>query len=155
MRATLNNFLTKYKNEDLYFLHADMWPYTDSDYRCLNVGVQEPNMINIALGLSSQGKKVIVYGVVGFNLYKGYEQLKFYRKTLGDNITLINAGANGCYSHLGVGHTLDDDVELMKLLKIPVYQPSTRRSFLSIVCDGIRYNGSRYIQLGWDGCDWE
>ena len=158
MRNTLDIFLSKYKNNDLYFLHADMWGFKKFKYkfpeRCINVGVQEPNMINIALGLSSQGKKVIVYGVAGFNIYKGYEQLKFYRQSFGDNIIFVNAGANGCYSHLGIGHTLDDDHIFMKQLNIPLVEPTTRRDFLHVVCNSIRSPGSIYIRLGHDKCKW-
>lgn len=135
-----------------------MWGFTKfaNKYpnRCINVGVQEPNMVNIALGLASQGKKVIVYGVAGFVIYKGYEQLKFYRKTFGDNIIFVNAGANGCYSHLGIGHTLDDDMEIMQLLDIPVFEPIDRYTFLRAIVNAIREPGSSYIRLGRDNCKW-
>ena len=55
MRATLDKFLSKYDNSDLYFLHADMWGFKRFKERfpdrCINVGIQEPNMVNIAGGL--------------------------------------------------------------------------------------------------------
>lgn len=158
MRKILDRFLSKCKNDNLYFMHADMWRFElfneKNTNRCINVGVQEPNMINIALGLASQGKKVIIYGVAGFNIYKGYEQLKFYRKTFGNNLIFVNAGSNGCYDHLGVGHTLDDDKEIMDLLDIPLFEPKTGKEFLSTLCKCIRNNGSYYIRLGCDDCKW-
>ena len=64
MRRSLDIFLSRYNNPDLYFLHADMWSFprfkNKYPHRCLNIGVQESNMINIAGGLASQGKTVIV-----------------------------------------------------------------------------------------------
>ena len=74
MRKTLNRFLNKYKNKDVYLLHADMFGF--ETFNSINCGIQEPNMVNIACGLASQGKKVIIYGVAGFVLYKAYEQIK-------------------------------------------------------------------------------
>ena len=53
-----------------------MWGF-ETKCNLINCGIQEPNMVNIAAGLASQGKKVIIYGVAGFVLYKAYEQIKF------------------------------------------------------------------------------
>ena len=43
MRNTLDIFLSKYNNPDLYFLHADMWSFKKfkNKYpeRCLNFGI--------------------------------------------------------------------------------------------------------------------
>jgi transketolase len=105
MRATLDKFLSRYNNPDLYFLHADMWGFKRFKERfpnrCINVGIQEPNLVNIAGGLASQGKKVIVYGVAGFIIHRAYEQIKFSVVHFGSSVTFVNAGANGCYSVAG------------------------------------------------------
>ena len=159
MRATLDNFLSKYNNDDVYLLHADMWRHKRFSNRfpnrCINVGVQEPNLINIGLGLSSQGKQPIIYGVAGFVIYKAYEQMKLYRNTLGDNLIFVNAGANGCYSHLGVGHQLDDDFAIMDLLRIKTYEPLTQLEFIQNLKHAIRSTGTHYIRLGWDTAQWK
>ena len=60
MRYTLHKFLNRYQGE-VYLLHCDMWKWTDGNYNIINCGVQEPNMVNIAAGLASQGKRVIIY----------------------------------------------------------------------------------------------
>ena len=91
-------------------MHADMWSFplfkNKFPERCINVGIQEPNMINVAGGLASQGKKVIVYGVAGFVIHRAYEQIKFSVLNFGNNVTFVNAGANGCYSAAGKGLSL-------------------------------------------------
>ena len=107
MRATLNKFLRR--NPDIILLHCDMWGF---DCPSINMGIQEPNMVNIAAGLAYEGKRVIVYGVAGFVLYKSYEQMKLNIKGWAENygsVVFVNAGRNGCYSVCGRGHLVEDD----------------------------------------------
>ena len=153
MRKTLAKFLRRSPN--IILLHCDLWHF---DCPNINCGVQEPNMINIAAGLASQGKQVIVYGVAGFVLYKAYEQIKFNIKGWAENygsIVFVNAGANGCYSACGRGHLLDDDALLMQALAIPLYDPTDRKTFIRTVKEGLQTTGVRYIRLGWDGEVWQ
>ena len=173
MRRALDIFLSRYNNPYLYFLHADMWsfPRFKAKYpqRYLNIGVQETNMINIAGGLASQGKIVIVYGVAGFVYQRAYEQLKFsvthflsnISETesnvthFGKRVTLVNAGANGCYNKCGIGHIPDDDYALMDALNINKYEPQTRQQFIRILKHCIRNKQTNFIRLGWDNCVWK
>ena len=155
MRATLDQFLAD--NPDVIFLHCDMWGFPLAP-NVINCGIGEPNMVNIAAGLASQGKKVIVYGVAGFVIYKSYEQIKMNVKGWAENygsILFCNAGHNGCYSVYGRGHLVDDDYQLMEALDIPLYDPEDRKTFLEVVTEGVQSNGVRFIRLGWDGAPWE
>jgi len=158
MRNTLDIFLSKYNNPDLYFLHADMWSFEKFKRRfperCLNFGIQETNMMNVAGGLASQGKKVIIYGVAGFVYQRAYEQLKFSVVNFGKSVTMINAGHNGCYNRCGIGHLPDDDYHLMNALKIKCYEPNNRKDFLHTVVNCLRSNETNFIRLGWDNCEW-
>ena len=156
MRATLNKFLTRYPGE-IYFLHADMWKWPDGNYKIINCGVQEPTMVNIAAGLASQGKRVIVYGVAGFVIYKAYEQIKLNIKGWAENkgsVVFVNAGHNGCYSVCGRGHLVYDDYKLMDALDIPLYTPPDRKTFIRNVKEGLQRPGVRFIRLGNDGEAW-
>jgi transketolase len=159
MRRALDIFLSRYNNPDLYFLHADMWsfPRFKAKYpqRCLNIGVQETNMINIAGGLASQGKIVIVYGVAGFVYQRAYEQLKFSVTHFGKSVILVNAGANGCYNKCGIGHIPDDDYALMDALSINKYEPQTCQQFIRTLKQCIRNKQTNFIRLGWDNCVWK
>jgi len=157
MRNTLHKFLNRYPGE-VFFLHADMWKWTDGNYNIINCGVQEPNMVNIAAGLASQGKRVIVYGVAGFVIYKAYEQIKLNIKGWAENygsVLFINAGANGCYSICGRGHLLDDDALLMQALDIPLFEPQDCSTFVRTTKEGLQHKGVRYIRLGWDNEVWK
>ena len=157
MRETLHKFLNRYPGE-VYFLHADMWKWTQGNYNIINCGVQEPNMVNIAAGLASQGKKVIIYGVAGFVIYKAYEQIKLNNKGWAEHtgsIVFVNAGHNGCYSICGRGHLVEDDYILMWGLGISLMTPPDRKTFVRNVKEGLQEPGVRFIRLGWDGEQWQ
>ncbi len=158
MRLILHKFLTKLQHPDVYFLHGDMWKWPQADYNIINCGIQEPNMVNIAAGLASQGKKVIVYGVAGFVLYKAYEQMKLYIKGWSEytgSIVFVNAGFNGCYNVCGRGHLVYDDHILLSALEIPLYDPLDGSTFIRNVKEGLQHPGVRFIRLGWDDEVWK
>lgn len=157
MRASLHKFLSRLHNSDVYLLHADMWSFPTAG-NVINCGIQEPNMVNIAAGLASQGKKVIVYGVAGFVVYRAYAQIKLNVKGWAENhgsIIFVNAGHNGCYQVCGRGHLIDDDALLMQALNIPVYTPPDRSTFVRNVKEGLQNNGVYFVRLGWDGAPWK
>lgn len=157
MRQTLHKFLNRYSGE-VYLLHSDLWKWNDCNYKMINCGIQEPNMVNIAAGLASQGKRVIIYGVAGFVIYKAYEQIKLNIKGWAEysgSIVFVNAGANGAYNALGRGHLLDDDTLLMQALDIPLFDPIDRSTFVRNVKEGLQTAGVRYIRLGWDNEVWK
>ena len=157
MRYTLHKFLNRYPGE-VYFLHADMWKWTEGNYKQINCGVQEPNMVNIAAGLASQGKKVIIYGVAGFVIYKAYEQIKLNVKGWAEHhgsIIFVNAGHNGCYSVCGRGHLVADDLQLMQALGIELFDPPDRSTFVRNLKEGLQQKGVRFIRLGWDNAAWK
>jgi transketolase len=156
MRKTLHKFLSKLQHPDVYFMHSDMWGFPTKG-NVINCGVQEANMINIAAGLASQGKKVVIYGVAGFVIYKAYAQIKLNIKGWAENhgsIVFANAGYNGCYQYSGRGHLVYDDHILMQALDIPLYDPPDRRTFLRNVKEGLQTTGVRFIRLGWDNEVW-
>ena len=156
MRATLHKFLNKTQHPDIYLLHADMWGFPTKG-NVINCGIQEPNMVNIASGLASQGKKVIIYGVAGFVIHRSYAQIKMNIKGWAENhgsIVFVNAGRNGCYKVCGRGHLVEDDELLMQALEIPVFTPPDRMTFVRNVKEGLQHTGVRFIRLGWDGETW-
>ena len=152
MRKTLHTFITRAKSKDIYFLHADMWGFPTKG-NVINCGIQEPNMVNIASGLASQGKTVIIYGVAGFVLYKSYEQIKLNVKGWAENhgsIIFVNAGHNGCYSFAGRGHLVNDDAKLCEALDMKLYEPSTKKEFLRLIKTKCKTKGVSFVRLGWD-----
>ena len=150
MRSHLGKYLTK--ND--YILHADMWNIEKFPTRAkvINCGLGESNLLNIAGGLARNGNNVYIYGVAGFIIHR-FEQLKFSCAKFGaqyGKIVICNAGKVG-YDKLGDGHKLDDDIDLMNILNVNIFQPTSLEEF-NIVLDTISdYDtGMFYIQLGKD-----
>ena len=150
MRKTLANILSKSD----YLLHADMWNNKrfPTKAKVIDCSLGESNLLNIAGGLASQGKTVFIYGVAGFIIHR-LEQLKFSCKYFGSytgKIIICNAGKYG-YEKFGIGHSLDDDYQIMKMLDIPFYDPTDLIEFNQILNQiQERKNGIFYIRLGKD-----
>lgn len=150
MRSTLAKLI----QPDEYLLHADMFNTKKfkTKGQVINCGLGESNLLNVAGGLASLGKTVYIYGVAGFIIHR-FEQLKFSCKHFGaevGKIVICNAGKHG-YEELGIGHLLDDDIELMQVLNIDTFQPETLNHFEnSIELIKTKPNGIFYIQLGRD-----
>ena len=73
------------KNKEIVVVTNDMDVFSLRKFkqefpkRFINIGVAEQNMVNVAAGLASEGKKVIVYGISSFVTSRCYEQLKLNR----------------------------------------------------------------------------
>lgn len=146
--------LSKILKSDDYLLHADMWN-TDkfpSDAKVINCGLGESNLLNVAGGLASAGNTVFIYGVAGFIIHR-LEQLKFSCKHFGakhGKIIICNAGKYG-YEKLGIGHLMNDDIQIMDMLSIPYYIPETLTELKYNLQEIAEFNtGIFYIQLGKD-----
>ena len=150
MRRTIAKFL---KSSE-YLLHSDIFNtkrfHTDAIE--INCGLGERNLLNIAGGISSQGKTVWVYGV-GIFVYYRLEQLRFVCKDFGSKegkIILFNAGKIG-YEGLGDAHYTKDASDMMNILDIPFYEPESLMDLNKILkqIESFR-TGIYYIQLGRD-----
>jgi len=150
----MRKYITETIKTDEYLLHADM---LDSDrFPCngnvINCGLGENNLLNVAGGIASQGNTVFIYGVAGFIIHR-FEQLKLSCKLFGANIgkiIIFNAGKIG-YSDFGIGHSIEDDYNICKMLNIPFYAPEdleALKATLKIIEN--KNNGIFYIQLGKD-----
>lgn len=150
MRKTLADFLNKEKCNAMYLLHADMFPYRVHNE--INPGIQEPHLVNVAQGLADLGNTVFIYGVCGFVLYKSIESIKLVLKGNSGTVIFVNAGANGCYEHIGEGHTIKDDLEMCQLLDIKLYEPETKADFLNLMKTLSISSGVHFVRLGFDDC---
>lgn len=135
--------------DNCYFLCADLWNFKfKNNVKKLEMQLSESNIWNIASGLSqSSNKDVYIYGVAGFLIHR-YEGLRSSiaksKEFLKSNIIILNAGKVGYKDYF---HQLHDDLELMKLLDIPVYEPET----IDELKEALNKNDKvKYIRLGKD-----
>ena len=122
--------------------------------RFINVGIGEPNAISIASGLASEGKKVYIYGVAGFMIQRGFEQLKFNIAYWNKKVILVNAGSGLVYNRPGRGHYLPEDIALMRLLpNIEIKIPVDRKDFRNFIRESKNSKTPQYIRLGYDNAE--
>jgi transketolase len=82
----------------------------------LNCGVAEQNMIGMAAGLASEGKKVFVYSIANFPTFRCLEQIRndvCYHEL---PVTIVAIGSGFSYGSLGYTHQALEDISIMRSL---------------------------------------
>jgi len=115
--------------------------------RFINVGVSEQNSVGIAAGLASEGKRVILFGVSGFTIYRGFEQIKFSIGYWKQPVIVVGTGFGWNFYRIGRGHHSPDDIALMSLIpNMKIFAPIDASSLPDII-EKSKGNPS-YIRLG-------
>jgi len=66
----------------------------------------------------------IFYSLVNFLAFRAIEQVRNDVVLQGLNVKFISTGVDNYFEQLGVSHTCgQDDIKLMKLVNMPVYDP--------------------------------
>jgi len=92
--------------------------------RVVNCGIMEQGTVGIAAGMSMSGLIPIVYSMVNFLAFRSIEQIRNDVVLQDLNVKFIATGANNYFKFLGPSHCCGtDDVRLMELIKIKVYNP--------------------------------
>ena len=154
-----DNLFKVYKNnKKIFLLYADQGFFKLNEFiktdasRCINMGISEQNMINVASGLSRCGNKVFVYGISPFLVLKTLEQVKLFLCIGGMDVTMVGSGTGLCYSQDGPTHHTFEDIKIYSIFeKINIYTPSNYENS-SIITKKILKNSSlNYLRLD-KGC---
>jgi transketolase len=84
--------------------------------RFLNMGIAEQNMASFAAGLAMTGKKVIIYNIIPFLLYRCYEQVRndiCYQEV---PVVLVGVGSGLTYAPQGMTHYSVEDLGICQTL---------------------------------------
>jgi transketolase len=82
----------------------------------INCGVAEQNMIGMAAGLASEGKKVFVYSIANFPTFRCLEQIRNDICYHGFPVTIVAIGSGLSYGTLGYTHHAIEDIGIMRAL---------------------------------------
>jgi transketolase len=110
------------KDRDLVFLTDDMDAFSlrrfkqDMPDQFINIGVAEQNMINVAAGLATCGKKVFAYGIASYVTMRCLEQIKVNLCSMNLPVTIIGVGPGFSFEYDGPTHHGVQDVSLMRSL---------------------------------------
>jgi transketolase len=117
--------------------------------RVINFGIIEQGAAGIAAGMSLAGLIPIYYTIVNFIAFRAIEQVRNDVLLQGLNVKFIGTGAKNYFHKLGPSHTCEDqDVEIMKLIKMDVFDPyTTDKSFSDLINDWITSPNAGYIRV--------
>ena len=125
MRNRFSEELVKIANKDktVHIVVADISPAGSMETfqkkykeRFINVGVSEQAMIGIAAGLALQKKKVFVYTIANFSLYRPFEMIRndlCYQKL---PVIVVGMGSGTIYANLGGTHLTQEDISIARSL---------------------------------------
>jgi len=109
----------------------------------------EQGTVGIAAGMSMSGLMPIVYSIVNFLAFRALEQIRNDVVLQNPNVKFIATGVNDYFKFLGPSHCCgDEDIDIMKLIKMNVYNPYTeKRPFSKVIDAWIRDKGPGYIRV--------
>ncbi len=82
----------------------------------MNIGVAEQNMMDVAAGLATGGKKVFVFGICSYITMRSFEQIKFSICSMKLPIVIVGIGAGYSFSFDGPSHHGVNDIAIMRTL---------------------------------------
>lgn len=127
------------KDKQVVFLTGDMDAFSlrkfkeDFPDRFINIGVAEQNMMSVAAGLATCGKRVFTYGINTFVSMRCFEQIKINLCSMNLPVTIIGAGAGFSFGFDGPTHHGTQDLAVMRALpELTIYNPSDSASAAEI-----------------------
>lgn len=155
-KEIINYIVPNFRKDNRYYLLVGDMGFGATDKlkdefpdRVINCGVMEQGMVGIAAGMALAGLKPIVYTIVNFLAFRAIEQIRNDVVLQGINVKFIGTGANDYFGFLGLSHCCDqDDITLMKLVNIKVFDPYTsRKPFSELVQEWINDDKAAYIRV--------
>jgi transketolase len=118
----------------------------------LNAGVAEQNMIGVAAGLASVGRKVFVYSIANFPTFRALEQIRNDICYHGLDVTVVAVGAGVAYGAHGYTHHAVEDISIMRALPdMTVLSPADPLEAKLVARFAVENSGPKYVRLGKNG----
>ena len=125
-------------------IFADKFPE-----RFINVGIQEANLVGVAVGLASCGKIPFISSFASFLVSKGFDQLR-----MGVAFSELNVKVIGSHGGISVGEdgasqmSIEDIALMTSLPGFVVVVPSDEISTRALVLETAKHLGPVYIRTG-------
>ncbi len=129
---------------------ASMTPFFDAfPKQAVEVGIAEQDLVGIAAGLASCGKKAVVASPACFLTTRSYEQCKVdcaYSRT---NVKLVGISGGVSYGQLGMSHHSAQDIAAMAAIPtMRVYLPSDWRQTAKLMDALLDDDQPAYVRVG-------
>lgn len=147
-------YLLGKKDPDFVFITDDMDAFglrkfrNDFPDQFINIGVAEQNMIDVAAGMATAGKKVFTFGICSYVTMRCFEQIKFSVCSMNLPVTIIGVGAGFSFGFDGPTHHGTQDIGIMRMLpEMTIYNPSDDQSTKQSAVLAYKRNSPAYIRL--------
>ena len=115
----------------------------------VEVGIAEQNLVSIAAGLASCGKKPFAVSPASFISTRSYEQCKVDCAYSDTNVKLVGISGGVSYGALGMTHHSAQDIAAMSAIPgMRVYLPSDRHQTRKLFEALLQDDKTAYIRLG-------
>ena len=115
----------------------------------VEVGIAEQNLVSIAAGLASCGKKPYAASPASFITTRSYEQCKVDCAYSNTNVKLIGISGGVSYGALGMSHHSAQDIAAMSAIPgMRVYLPSDRHQTRKLFEALLQDDQTAYVRLG-------
>ncbi len=129
---------------------ASMTPFFNAfPEQSVEVGIAEQNLVSIAAGLASCGKKPWTFSPASFISTRSYEQCKVDVAYSNTNVKLVGISGGVSYGALGMSHHSAQDIAAMSAIpNMRVYLPSDRHQTGKLVEALLQDRQGAYIRVG-------
>ena len=115
----------------------------------VEVGIAEQDLVGIAAGLASCGKKAFAASPASFVTTRSYEQAKVDCAYSNTNVTLIGISGGVSYGALGMSHHSAQDIAAMAAIpNMRVYLPSDRFQTACLIEALLEDDKPAYVRVG-------
>ena len=115
----------------------------------VEVGIAEQNLVSIAAGLASCGKKPVALSPASFLSTRSYEQIKVDCAYSNTNVTLIGISGGISYGALGMSHHSAQDIAAISAVpNMRVYLPSDRHQSGWLIKTLLEDSSPAYVRIG-------
>jgi len=141
-------------NKDIWLLVGDLgfgiFDKIRDDFpdRFINTGAAETAMMDIAVGLSLEGRIPVVYSITPFLIYRPFEVLRTYINHEMINVKIIGSGRDNDYKHDGFSHDATDVKDILSTLpNINQYYPAEKEEIPYLVDCVLHDKNPSFISL--------
>ena len=141
-------------DKDIYFLSADFGAAALDDLRVryknnfIHCGISEQNMIDVAVGLALEGKKVFCYAMAPFISLRALEQIKTGPGIMNLPITLISVGVGIGYADSGPTHYVTEEFACLRsIIGVSIYTAADTSTARELAKDLLANPKFSYVRL--------
>ena len=129
---------------------ASLAPFADAyPDQFVEVGIAEQNIVGLAAGLASCGKKAFATSPACFLSTRSYEQAKVDVAYSDTNVTLVGISGGISYGALGMSHHSAQDIAAMSAVpNMRVYIPSDRHQTKHLINALLEDEKPSYLRVG-------